>query len=170
MAWLAAKYIFSQNSQGGSRNLDLQFTCWFRSGCKLSAFSSFKVQFNICSFCPVKLKNEYIYSEYFLQSVKSWTLVELFVLFLSGALWNCMLNTNVFVCVLIHRYYIPVYLCIIGLFVVYSYIFITIKRQASNTAAVLTILRLEMIIDLSLVYSSFQGHKRFSSLHITHPW
>jgi len=79
------------------------------------------------------------------------------------------LNTNVFVCVLIHSYYIPVYLCIIGLFVVYSYIFITIKRQVSNTAAVLTILRLEMISDLSVACSSFQGHKRFSSLHIMHP-
>lgn len=31
----------------------------------------------------------------------------------------------------IHRYYIPVYLCIIGLFIVYSYIFITIRRQVS---------------------------------------
>ena len=72
-----------------------------------------------------------------------------------------MLNTNVFVCVLIHSYYIPVYLCIIGLFVVYSYIFITIKRQVSNTAAVLTILRLEMISDLSVVCSSFQGHNVF---------
>ena len=80
-----------------------------------------------------------------------------------------MLNTNAFFCVLIHSYYIPVYLCIIGLFVVYSYIFITIKRQVSNTAAVLTILRLEMISDLSGVCSSFQGHKRFSSLHIMHP-
>ena len=81
-----------------------------------------------------------------------------------------MLNTNVFVCVLIRSYYIPVYLCIIGLFVVYSYIFITIKRQVSNTAAVLTILRLEMMIsDLSVVCSSFQRHKRFSSLHIMHP-
>ncbi|XP_073256592.1 cyclic AMP receptor-like protein A isoform X2 [Porites lutea] len=29
-------------------------------------------------------------------------------------------------------YYIPVYLCIIGLFVVYSYIFITIKRQVQS--------------------------------------
>ena len=83
---------------------------------------------------------------------------------------NCViLNTNAFFCVLIHSYYIPVYLCIIGLFVVYSYIFITIKRQVSNTAAVLTILRLEMISDLSVVCSSFQGHKRFSSLHIMHP-
>lgn len=80
-----------------------------------------------------------------------------------------MLNTNVFFCVLIHSYYIPVYLCIIGLFVVYSYIFITIKRQVSNTAAVLTILRLEMISDLTVVCSSFQGHKPFSSLHIMHP-
>ena len=78
-----------------------------------------------------------------------------------------MLNTNAFFCVLIHSYYIPVYLCIIGLFVVYSYIFITIKRQVNNTAAVLTIiLRLEMISDLGVVCSSFQGHKRFSSLHI----
>lgn len=80
-----------------------------------------------------------------------------------------MLNTNAFFCVFIRSYYIPVYLCIIGLFVVYSYIFITIKRQVSNTAAVLTILRLEMISDLSVVCSSFQGHKRFSSLHIMHP-
>ena len=83
---------------------------------------------------------------------------------------NCgMLNTNAFFCVFIRSYYIPVYLCIIGLFVVYSYIFITIKRQVSNTAAVLTILRLEMISDLSVVCSSFQGHKRFSSLYIMHP-
>lgn len=52
-----------------------------------------------------------------------------------------MLNTNAFFCVLIHSYYIPVYLCIMGLFVVYSYIFITIKRQVSNTAAVLTIIK-----------------------------
>lgn len=80
-----------------------------------------------------------------------------------------MLNTNAFFCVFIRSYYIPVYLCIIGLFVVYSYIFITIKRQVSNTAAVLTILRLEMISDLSVVCSSFQGHKRFSSLYIMHP-
>ena len=80
-----------------------------------------------------------------------------------------MLNTIAFFCVFIHSYYIPVYLCIIGLFVVYSYIFITIKRQVSNTAAVLTILRLEMISDSSVVCSSFQGHKRFSSLHIMHP-
>ena len=52
-----------------------------------------------------------------------------------------MLNPNAFFRVLIHSYYIPVYLCIIGLFVVYSYIFITIKRQVSNTAAVLTIIK-----------------------------
>lgn len=31
----------------------------------------------------------------------------------------------------IRSYYIPVYLCIIGLFIVYSYIFITIRRQVS---------------------------------------
>ena len=43
-------------------------------------------------------------------------------------------NTSVLLhssCVSINRYYIPVYLCIIGLFIVYSYIFITIRRQVS---------------------------------------
>ena len=33
-----------------------------------------------------------------------------------------------------YSYYIPVYVCIVGLFVVYSYIFITIRRQVSISA------------------------------------